>query len=67
MADDGVEGHALALLHEEIPGSLHPVPGRNDGIGEGSVMQNAWCADREPSMDELQRPNFRVMVAAELD
>ena len=67
MPNDGVESHALAFLHEEIPGSVHPVPGRENGVGKGGVMQNAWCGDRKPSMNELQRANFRFVVAAELD
>lgn len=57
----------MAFLHEEIPGSVHPVPGRDDGVGERGVMQNAWCGDRKLSMNELQRANFRAVVAAELD
>ena len=30
-------------------------------------MQNAWCANRQQSMDELQHANFRVFVTAEFD
>ena len=29
--------------------------------------KEAWCANRKLSMDELQCPNFRVVVPAELD
>jgi hypothetical protein len=65
--DDGVERHARAFIHIEIPGAVHPFPGDDGSVGERGVVQNAWCGNRKPSMDELERANFRVVVPDELD
>ena len=67
MIDDGVERHAWAFVHEEVPDAPHPVPGLGGDVGEWGVMQDAWRANGKQSMDELQCANFRVFVTAELD
>ena len=70
-ADDAVERHAAALVHEEIPHAVRdPVPGLDDDGaagtgGEGRVMQHARRGDgREAPVDELERAHFRVVVPA---
>lgn len=60
--DNGTERHTWAFLHEEISDAFLPVSGIDDDIDEGDVVQNAQRTDGKPSMDELQRGDFSVVV-----